>query len=84
VQSEPTRRILDQHQKFRKAKYVMDQLPALVSEVGMEEFIKRIEVLEQLKDVWTRGGSAIVVEVSDSSEECAGILSGNYTSVIKC
>ena len=57
----------------------MDQLPALVSEVGMEEFIKRMEVLEQLKDIWTRGGNAVVVEVFDSSEECAGISSGIIT-----
>ena len=61
----------------------MDQLPALVSEVEMEEFIQHIKVLEKLKDVWTRGGSPVVVKVSDSSEECAGILSGNYTSVRK-
>ena len=75
MQSKPTR-ILDQHQKFHKAKYVIDQLPALTSEVGMDEFMERLEVLEQLKDVWTRGGSAVVVEVPDHDEPCAGDLSG--------
>jgi len=36
----------------------------------MEEFIERMKVLEQLKDVWTRGGNAVVVEVPDCSEQC--------------
>ena len=42
----------------------------------MDEFMERLEVLEQLKDVWTRGGSAIVVEVPNHDEPCAGDLSG--------
>jgi len=54
----------------------MDQLPALVSEVGMEEFVERIEILEKLKDVWQRGGTAIVVEVSENSEEITEISTG--------
>ena len=75
MQSKPTR-IFNQHQKFHKAKYVIDQLPALASEVGMDEFMERLEVLEQLKDVWTRGRSAVVVEVPDHDEPCAEDLSG--------
>lgn len=76
VQSEPTRRTLTQHQKFHKAKYLIDQLPALASEVGMEEFLERMDVLEQLRDIWTRGGNAVVVEVPDWNESCAGDSSG--------
>ena len=76
VQSEPTRRILTQHQKFHKAKCLIDQLPALASEVGMEEFLEHMDVLEQLRDIWTRGGNAVVVEVPDWNESCAGDSSG--------
>ena len=76
VQSEPTRRILTQHQKFHKAKYLLDQPPALASEVGMEEFLERMNVLEQLRDIWKRGGNAVVVEVPDWNESCAGDSSG--------
>ena len=76
VQSEPTRRILTQHQKFHKAKCSIDQLPALASEVGMEEFLEHMDVLEQLRDTWTRGSNAIVVEVPDWNESCAGDSSG--------
>ena len=76
VQSEPTRRTLTQHQKFHKAKYLIDQLPALASEVGMEEFLERMDVLEQLRDIWTRGGNAVVVEVPDWNESCARDSSG--------
>ena len=75
VQSEPTR-TLNQHQKFHKAKYLIDQLPALASEVEMEEFLERMDVLEQLRDIWTRGGNAVVVEVPDWNESCAGDSSG--------
>ena len=38
--------------------------------------MERLEVLEQLKDVWTRGRSAVVVEVPDHDEPCAEDLSG--------
>ena len=76
MQSEPTRRILTQHQKFHKAKCLIDQLPALASEVGMEEFLEHMDVLEQLRDIWTRGGNAVVVEVPDWNESCAGDSSG--------
>jgi len=71
--AEPSRRVRSQHQKFRKVKTLMDQLPALVSEVGIEEFLKCIEILEKLKDVWQRGGTAIVAEVSENSEEITEI-----------
>jgi len=42
----------------------------------MDEFMEHLKVLEQLKDVWTRGKSAAVVEVPDHEEPCAGDLSG--------
>lgn len=42
----------------------------------MDEFMEHLEVLEHLKDIWTRGRSAVVVEVPDYDEPCAGDLSG--------
>lgn len=42
----------------------------------MEEFIERMEVLELLKDVWTRGGNAVVIEVPECSEQHAGAIAG--------
>jgi len=48
----------------------------------MEEFVECIEVLEQLKDVWERGVSAIAVEVSESSEESADISTGTVCFVM--
>ena len=38
--------VLTQHQKFRKAKTTIEQLPTLAYEVGMVEFIERMNVLE--------------------------------------
>ena len=64
-----SRRVLNQHQKFHKAKHLIDQLPALVSEVGMDEFVERIEVLEKLKDVWERGGNASIIEICENGTE---------------
>ena len=43
---------LTQHQKFQKAKIIADKLPSLASEVGMDEFIKRMDTLKQVHDVW--------------------------------
>jgi len=37
----------------------------------MEDFIQRMEVLEELKKRCMRGGNAVVVEVPDCSEQCA-------------
>ena len=60
---------MSQHQKFVKAKKVVDKLPSLASEVGMKEFIERIDVLQCIHDIWAHGhdiwahgGKVIVVE----------------------
>ena len=45
---------------------IVEKLTALVSEVGMAEFAERIEVLQQLCDIWSHGGKAIVVEETDT------------------
>lgn len=60
---------LTQHQKFRKAKTIIEQLPALASEVGMEEFMERMNVLSQIKDIWARGGKVTVTDQSTFSCE---------------
>ena len=44
-------RALSQHQKFVKAKKVVDKLPSLASEMGMNEFTERIDVLQCIHDV---------------------------------
>ena len=64
--------VLTQHQKFGKAKTTIEQLPALASEVGMVEFIERMNVLEQIRNIWARGGKVTVSEQSKSSNiaEC--------------
>ena len=64
--------VLTQHQKFRKAKTTIEQLPALASEVGMVEFIERMNVLEQIRNIWARGGKVTVSKQSTSSNiaEC--------------
>ena len=57
---------MSQHQKFVKAKKVVDKLPSLASEVGMKEFTERIDVLQSIHDIWARGGKVIVVEEDDA------------------
>ena len=59
------RTTLTQHQKFQKAKAIVDKLPSLASKVGMDEFIKRMDTLKQVHDVWAHGGSVIVFNEDD-------------------
>ena len=47
---------MTQHQKFHKAQQVTQQLAALSSEVGMEEFEERLAQMKVLRDEWARGG----------------------------
>ena len=42
----------------------------------MEEFLERMDVLEQLRDILEKRGNAVVVEVPDWNESCAGDSSG--------
>ena len=58
------------HDKFRRAQAIIEQLPSLASEVGMDEFKKRMDVLEQLHSIWARGGRAVVTEEVASSYQC--------------
>ena len=52
---------LSQHQKFQKAKLIVDKLPSLASEVGMDEFMRRMDTLKKVYDAWAHGGSVIVL-----------------------
>jgi hypothetical protein len=47
--------VKSQHEKFRQAKQVTDTLATLCSEPGMEVFVQRIQVLENLMDSWKNG-----------------------------
>ena len=55
--------MLSQHQKFRTAHIVMQELSALTSEVGMAEFELRVSLLKQLRDIWAAGGTAVLEAV---------------------
>ena len=57
---------MSQHQKFAKAKKVVEKLPLLASEVGMKEFTERVSVLQCIHDIWARGRKVIVVEEDDA------------------
>ena len=48
-------------------KKIVDKLPSLASEVGMEEFIRRMDTLKQVHDVWARGGNVIVFDEEDDN-----------------
>ena len=56
---------LTQHQKFQKAKKVFDKLPSLASEVGMKDFMKQMDPLQKIHDVWAHGGNVIVLDEDD-------------------
>lgn len=62
-------KVLSQHEKFRKAKSIIDQLPSLASEVGMDEFLERVNTLDKLREIWARGGRVIVTEQSSNASE---------------
>ena len=58
--------VISQHEKFREAKSIVNKLPSLAFEV---EFSERMEVLEQLLDIWACGGKAIVNEDKELMDE---------------
>ena len=58
-----TKVALSQHQKFRKAQLVTQELSSLSSEVGMMEFRECLSVLEQLRDIWKAGGNAVIQNI---------------------
>ena len=41
---------------------VVAHLPSLASEVGMDEFMKRMDTLKQVHNAWAHGGSVIVFD----------------------
>lgn len=47
--------VLDQHQKFHKAREVAMELATLTSEVGMDEYHDHLALLRLLKDKWANG-----------------------------
>ena len=56
---------LSQHQKFQKVKLIVDKLSSLASEVGMDEFMRRMDTLKKVHDAWAHGGSVIVFDEDD-------------------
>lgn len=54
------RTCLSQHQKFRKAQIVSQELASLASEVGMVEFEEKLSILRELRDIWAAGGKATI------------------------
>ena len=70
MSTEQKETVLSQHDKFRRAKAIIEQLPSLASEVEMDEFKEWIDVLEQLHSIWERGGRAVVTEEVASSHQC--------------
>lgn len=47
--------VMNQHQKYHKAKDVTLQLASLASEGGMDQFKARLALLRILRDRWTKG-----------------------------
>ena len=63
MSTEQKESVLSQHDKFKRAKATIEQLPSLASKVGMD-------VLEQLHSIWARGRRAVVTEEVASSHQC--------------
>ncbi|CAC5406847.1 unnamed protein product [Mytilus coruscus] len=63
---------LSEHQKYRKASVITNQLASLCAEVSMVEYKKRIEQLNQLLTSWRSLGNSIISDTSVSED----ILSG--------
>ena len=70
MSTEQKETVLSQHDKFRRAKAIIEQLPSLASEVGMDEFKERMDVMKQLHSIWARGGKAVVTKEVASSRQC--------------
>ena len=68
INRERTKTILSQHQKFRKALSVAQELSSLASEVGMAEFEERLSLLKQLRETWANGRKARIQAVSNDNE----------------
>ena len=68
INRERTKTILSQHQKFRKALSVAQELSSLASEVGMAEFEERLSLLKQLRDTWANGRKARIQAVLNDNE----------------
>ena len=60
--------VLSQNEKFRKASCVAQKLASLISEVSMEEFNLRLAKLEEIMNIWARGGRLSVIECCDYKE----------------
>lgn len=74
--------MLSQNQKFRKSHMVAKELASLASEVGMSAFQSRLAVLKDLRDLWAKGKTAVVLIGEDHS---SGITLHIYrTSVCVC
>ena len=62
--------VLFQHDKFRRVQAIIEQLLSFATEVGMNEFKERMDIMEQLCSIWARGGRAVVTEEVASSHQC--------------
>ena len=60
IAKEQVQATLSQHQKFRKALIVAQEVCSLASEVGMSEFTKRLNLLSQLRDAWAEGKNVTI------------------------
>jgi len=70
------KKVLSQHEKYRKAFHIMQKLASLASEAPMREFEEQLETLEKLLALWQNGSQAVVVEASE--------FIGKMKMVLKC
>ena len=64
-----------QHQKFHRAHKLPQELASLASEVGMAAFERRLDAMKMLKDSWTKGKEAVVIEASENSSSGKPVIS---------
>ena len=79
IGKEHVKAVLTQHQEFHKAQQVTQQLAALSSEVGMEEYEECLAQMRVLMDEWAKGG-----KVTLSSTLTSAVHTCEHMVITKC
>ena len=66
-------RILTQHEKYRRANRFAQKLSELCSEVGMREYVERLNTMKKLVLTWSKGGRAALVSTENADDDGSGI-----------
>ncbi|XP_044597192.1 myb-like protein D [Cotesia glomerata] len=63
------KKILSEHEKFKKANEVAKKLPALAAEVGSKSYVNRLKILTDIQEAWQNNEEVEIIRLNSQNQK---------------